>query len=447
MDESVTAERIEAGSANPELDRAVIDRRAYVAACFDALRQMSADGRGVTRPSYCDGEHKAHAHLAELATQLGLTVTTDPAGNLLMSLPGRNPDLPQWITGSHLDSVREGGNFDGAAGVVAGLTALAALKDTGHVPDRTLTAAAWRAEEAGMWFSGRHGGHLGSRSVLGLLDPAEMETALHADTGLPLGEMMRRAGFDPDAVLSNAPILPKDAVAGYTELHIEQGPVLEGEGYPVGIVTGIRGNYRVRNGRIQGIYSHSGGVPRSYRADAVFALADLIMAMDAEWTRREIRGEDLVITFGQAHTDTAVHALVKVPGEAFFTADIRSQDRRVLEEMAAFLKAEAQRIEADRRVAFTIDPIDKVSPAVMDAGHRADLRALAGALDIAALDIPSGGGHDAADFHDAGIPASMIFIRNDKGSHNPDEAMTIADFMDGTRLLAQFLATRGRADA
>lgn len=423
-------------------DRAVVERTSYASALFDALREMSVDGPGVTRPSYCDGEQRAHDHLAGLARGLDLTVEADAAGNLLMRWPGRNRSLPEWITGSHLDSVHQGGNFDGAAGVVAGITAVAALKDAGFVPERTLTVAAWRAEECSTWFVGRHGGHLGSRAALGLLDPSELETATHITTGLSLGEMIERAGFDPARLTDPDPLLPAAAVAGYTELHIEQGPVLDMREIPVGIVSAIRGCYRARNARVEGEYSHSGAVPREYRSDAAFALAELVMSLDREWTRREDADEDLVVTFGKMTTNPDLHAIVKVPGEVDFALDIRSESLQVLDEVEATLRDEAERIGLERRVRFLLDPIDRVRPAVMDCGLREDLRAAAEELAISALDMPSGGGHDAADFWEVGIPSSMLFVRNANGSHNPHEAMEIDDFMQATRVLARFLARR-----
>lgn len=408
---------------SPALDAAVIARQSFAASVFEALRADSADGPGVTRTSYMAGEQRAHDRIAELARSLGLAVSVDAAGNLAARFAGRRPDLPAWITGSHLDSVPIGGNFDGAAGIIAGLVAIAAMIDAGVQPERDIVLMAFRAEESSAWFVGRHGGHLGSRAALGLLWQGELDSAIHVATGRSLRAMMSEAGFDPARIEAGPPILNP---AGYLELHIEQGPILENRAVPVGIVTGIRGAYRVRNGRALGAYSHSGAVPHEYRQDAVFAMADLVMALDGEWARRRAAGEDLVVTVGKFATEADRHSLTKVPGQVDFALDIRSQSRETLDGMEAFLRNKARMIEAERGVALTLDPFDRASPSLMAPELVAALQAGADGLAIPCLTMASGGGHDAQDFADAGIPAAMIFVRNDKGSHNPDEAMAIS---------------------
>lgn len=432
---------------NPSLDAAVVARRSYAATIFDELRRLTADGPGVTRTSYMAGEQIAHDLAARLARELGLGVTIDAAGNLYARLSGGDPSCPAWFSGSHLDSVPCGGNFDGAAGFIAALTAVAAMIDIGLRPACDIVVAGFRAEESSSWFVGRHGGHLGSRSALGLLWPGEMESAIHVATQKSLGEMMALAGFDPERIVAGPPVLSRQSVAGFVELHIEQGPILENRRIPVGIVSGIRGAYRVRNGRVTGEWSHSGAVPHEYRRDVVFALAELTMALDREWARRRERGEDLVVTMGKVATDPQIHSITRVPGDVAFALDIRSRDKAVLDGMEAFLRDEAGRIAGARGVSFALDPFDRQVPSPMDAGLVAALAATASGLSIPALPIASGGGHDAQDFAEAGIPAVMIFVRNDKGSHNPDEAMEIDDFLQGARLLANLLANVSDAQA
>lgn len=424
---------------SPALDAAVVARETFAASVFESLRADSVDGPGVTRTSYMAGEQRAHDAVAELASGLGLAVSVDAAGNLAARFAGRRPELPAWITGSHLDSVHVGGNFDGAAGVVAGLTAIAAMIDAGLRPQRDIVLMAFRAEESSTWFVGRHGGHLGSRAALGSLWEGELDSAIHVATGRPLRAMMTEAGFDPGRIETGPSILNPADYAGYIEMHIEQGPILENRAIPVGIVTGIRGAYRVRNGRALGAYSHSGAVPHEYRQDAVFAMADLVMALDGEWARRRAAGEDLVVTVGKFATEAERHSLTKVPGQVDFAIDIRSQGRETLDGMETFLRDKARMIEAQRGVALTLEPFDRSSPSPMAPYLVAALQEGAEGLGIPYLTMASGGGHDAQDFADAGIPAAMIFVRNDKGSHNPDEAMEIADFMQATRVLANVL--------
>ena len=407
---------------------------------FGELRERTRDGRGVSREPYTAAEQVAHDLLAEAARTLDLEITVDPYGNLYMTLPGRDRGAARWIAGSHLDSVPCGGNYDGAAGVVAGIAAVAAFRKLGFVPARDISVMGIRAEEVSSWFGGNHNGHFGARSALGRLPRDELLSAVNTSSGATLAEQMKRAGFEPDAVGSGAPYLQAPALHGYLELHIEQGPVLEQRGLPVGIVTAIRGAARARNARCLGEYTHSGAVPHEFRADAVLATAELLHELDAAWARVRAGGGDLVFTVGKLYTDARLHSLTKVPGETQFTIDFRSQDEALLRRVGALAHRLAGEIGARRRVRFQLGEFDVHQPALMDAAYRETLNAGCGELGIPAMDIPSGAGHDAQDFALAGVRAAMIFVRNSHGSHNPDEAMDMRDFMLGTQLLAWKLA-------
>lgn len=436
--------QVEQGAAAvlADIDAAVRGKSALAAELFDALRACSQDQRGVTRASYMEGEQAAHDLMAGQARSLGMEVTVDAAGNLIMRMPGTDPSLPAWITGSHLDSVHEGGNFDGAAGVVAGMVVCAAMRDAGYVPVRDLVVMGFRAEECSTWFVGKHGGHLGSRAALGLLGPSELDSATHIRTGRTFAQMVDDAGFNSARLRDPVPILPAASIAGYVELHIEQGPVLEHRALPAGIVTSIRGCHRARNAFATGEYSHSGGVPHELRRDAVMAVAELVTTMDQEWTRRRAQGDDMVLTFGKFATEAALHSIVKVPGRVDFAVDIRSQDESTLCEVEELMLRLAGEIGARRRVHIDLGAIDRVRPARMDAALQGELARDAARLQIPVMSIASGGGHDAADFHDVGVPVAMIFVRNDHGSHNAEESMEIPDFMEATRLLACLLARK-----
>ncbi|HWT08018.1 MAG TPA: M20/M25/M40 family metallo-hydrolase, partial [Roseomonas sp.] len=228
---------------------------------FDGLRAGSADGEGVTREAYGPGERMAHALVRAAADRIGLETTVDVAGNMYMTLPGTDRAAKRIIIGSHLDSVRQGGNYDGAAGVLAGMAAVAGMKRAGFVPGRDITVMAIRAEEAGAWFPVSYPG---SRMALGLLKPDGLAIA-RQDSGRTLADHMKEEGFDPDAVARGEHAIGPHNVAGYLELHIEQGPVLDTDQVPIGIVTGIPGSRRLRQGRVVGEYNHSGGTPRKFR--------------------------------------------------------------------------------------------------------------------------------------------------------------------------------------
>jgi N-carbamoyl-L-amino-acid hydrolase len=403
---------------------------------FADLRTHTGASEGVSRESYGEGEQYAHDLLKNLAESLQLEISIDFAGNLYMTLPGRERYQPAWITGSHLDSVPNGGNYDGAAGVIAGVTALCALRESGLLPSRDVTVMGIRAEEASSWYRGDHGGHLGSRAALGVLNTAELSAAINVRTDRTLADHMREAGFDPGAVTDRGSHLLKQKYKGYLELHIEQGPVLENRNIPVGIVTGIRGSARARDARCLGAYTHSGAVPHEYRSDAVLATAELCYRLDQRWQDIRTSDGDLVFTVGKLFTDPKAHSLTKVPGETNFTIDFRSQHLVTLKEMVTYADQVATEIAARRRVKFELGSFNVSEPALMDENIQRLLANGARELDVPHIQLPSGAGHDAQDFALAGFPAGMIFVRNSYGSHNPHEAMAMDDFALGTRLLA-----------
>ncbi len=410
---------------------------------FREIGEKTADTIGVSREPYGPGEQVAVEILTGTARRLELEVADDPFGNVYLTLPGRDRGAPAWLVGSHVDSVPSGGNYDGLAGVVAGVTALAALRRAGIAPACDITVMGIRAEELSSWYGGHHDGHIGSRAALGRLPVAELDSAVNSRSGRALREHMRDAGFDPAAVGRKPPHLAPDRFRGYLELHIEQGPVLENRGVPVGVVTAIRGAARARSCRCLGAYTHSGAVPHEYRSDAVMAAVELVRELDLEWERVRLSGDDLVFTVGKFFTDAKVHALTKVPGEVEFTLDFRSRDQAILEQMKVLAERFAMEIGQRRRVHFGLGQFSMHRPAQMDAEFRRRLLSGCRELGIPATEIPSGAGHDAQDFAHAGIPAAMIFVRNSHGSHNPDEAMDIADFALGARLLAWMLLHDG----
>lgn len=402
---------------------------------FDDLRARSFDGVGITREAYGPGERMAHALVREAAEALGLDCTADPVGNLHMVLSGSDPAAPRIVLGSHLDSVPQGGNFDGAVGVLAGLAAVAGLKAAGIVPRCDVAVMAIRAEEAGAWFPTSYPG---SRGALGRLPAGELAIR-NMVTGRTLAEHMVEEGFDPGFVARGERVLSAENVAAFVEVHIEQGPVLDAEAIPVGIVTGIPGSRRHRAGRVHGQWNHSGGTPRRYRADAAIALAEFAVALDDAWGRLEAEGHKMVCTFCTLAT-SAEAGFTKIAGEAGFMLDIRSVDPRSVDALFEDMHRLVPLIESRRGVRFDMGPETGSIAAPMDAGLRAGL--LAAAQDVPVLEMASGGGHDAAAFAAAGIPAAMLFVRNQNGSHNPAEAMRMEDFDAACRVLTRWLVER-----
>jgi beta-ureidopropionase / N-carbamoyl-L-amino-acid hydrolase len=400
------------------------------ATLFDTLDRTTRRGRGIDRDSYGDGEQIAHDLMRSTAESLGLEVAVDPIGNLLMTLPGRDRDAPRIIVGSHLDSSPQSGNYDGAAGVIAGLAVLSALKRAGEQLNCDVTVMAIRAEESS-WFNISY---LGSGGAFGLLDPSCLGVT-RSDNGRTLESMMLERGFDPEAIRERRAHLHPKQIRAYLELHIEQGPTLVEERLPAAAVTAIRGCKRFRNARCLGQYAHSGAVNRPHRHDAVAATVALLHHLETVWLQHEKSGGDLVITFGELYTDAAYHAPSKVAGETRFVIDIRSVSESLMAEVAGEARRAATRIGADYRVNFDLgDTVD--SPAVvMDERLRAGFLAQ---LDQP-FEMPSGAGHDAATFAKMGVPTGMMFIRNEHGSHNPDEAMSLDDFEVAAHALLKLL--------
>ena len=409
-------------------------------ALFDALEHQTHDGIGITRASYGPGEQAARDIMAGAAVDLDMAVEDDAAGNVYMTLAGADRDAAPVVIGSHLDSVAQGGNFDGAAGVVSGLVACAGLRAAGITPPRDIRVMGIRAEESA-WFGVSY---IGSRSALGTLPETALDIARRADTGRTLADHMAEAGCDPQALRDGAVFLPASAVHAYLEVHIEQGPVLEEAGLPVGVVTGIRGNRRLPNARCIGEYSHCGGVPRSHRRDAVIATAEFVGALDTIWSECEAAGRDFAFTIGKFFTDAEWHAMTKIAGAVEFSLDMRSLDGDFIESMTERVRDIAAGIAERRGVTFELGAFTRAAPGPMDSAIMAGMQEGALALAIPSMVIASGASHDAAAFAAAGVPTQMLFIRNANGSHNPDEAMAIDDFMAATRLLAWWLANRAQ---
>jgi N-carbamoyl-L-amino-acid hydrolase len=414
--------------------------REQAAELFEAVRKLSAARVGVTRPSFSDAETAAMGVIADAAARAGLETRHDAAANLVIEMPGQPADRAAYWMGSHLDSVPEGGNYDGLAGVVAGLLCLAKAKRLGIALRRPLAVLGLRGEESA-WFGKPY---LGSYALFGKLSPHDLERK-HRDTGRPLAQYMEKAGADVQRIAAGEVLVEPQSIAAWLELHIEQGPIMVARAAPVGVVTGIRGNLRHLSAACRGAAGHSGAVPRWLRKDPVFALAELLMRLDENWQALNSRGVDLVVTSGIVGTDPRQHSISRIPGEVAFSLEIRSQSLETLEAFYQLVLVESAGIEKARGVKFDFGERILSEPGLIDREWAARLRRICAALQYSYIDIPSGAGHDAATFANHGIPAGMIFIRNDNGSHNPDEKMDLDDFMMGTEVLYQAVTSEPEA--
>lgn len=413
---------------------AVATQRDLAAALFDQLRRDGLDEPGVSRDPYGPGEQRAHDTMAAAAERLGLVLERDAAANLYMTRPGRDRSAPRVVIGSHLDSVPHGGNFDGAAGVVAGLVALAGLAGLGLEPACDVTVMGIRAEES-IWFQVSY---IGSRGALGTLPDGALDVR-RIDTGRTLAEHIADCGGDPAALHAGERFFDPARLRAYIELHIEQAPSLVAAGRPVAICTGIPGNFRYPDAVIEGSADHV-GLPRRFRRDAAVAGAEFAMGLDRIWEEHEAHGVPMAATIGRFHTDPKAHGMTIVPGTFNFSLDVRAYDEAVLAALDRQVDALIAGVEQRRGVRFHRGAKARAAVGPVDPVIRASLLAGAAALGLPVLELGSPASHDAAAFAAVGVPMGMIFVRNANGSHNPHEAMTLDDFLAGTAVLTHWLA-------
>ena len=408
----------------------VFDMRLDSEQLFADFAATSTGSVGITREAFGEGEQRALELCRAYAEKHGLEVALDAAANLVVTLRGKDRTKPCLCCGSHLDSVPQGGNFDGAAGIIAGLLSLARMRDEGFTPVQDIKVFAFRCEESA-WFGKPY---IGSSALLGKLTDLDLD-ADHRSGDEKLIDAMKRCGADVERIQRGEALIDPNSLGAYIELHIEQGPVMIARNLPTAIVTGIRGAIRHREVVCQGKAGHSGTVPRWLRQDAFFATAELINTLDEHWRVLLERGLDLVITSGIVGTNAKVHAMTRIPDEISFSFEIRSQSVDALEAFYHLMQTECANIQKSRRVHFNFDRKLYTAPAKISDAWVNRLQEKSEMLHFPSETIPSGAGHDAAVFANSGIPAAMIFVRNDKGSHNPEESMDLDDFIKGTELL------------
>ncbi|WP_375739444.1 hydantoinase/carbamoylase family amidase [Pseudomonas boanensis] len=399
---------------------------------FADLAELTRDPEvGITRESYGDGESLAIRYLTQFAQEAGLKVSTDRAGNIVFQ---RKTDLggPSLWCGSHLDSVPQGGNYDGLAGVVAGLLCLKQLDEEQATTPLAFRVLGLRGEESA-WFGKSY---MGSRALMGGLSPADL-TLTNRFNKRTLAERMKAVGADVEAISRQQWLIDRSELAGYVEVHIEQAESLERQGQALGVVPGIRGNLRHNQVICIGEDGHSGAVSRQDRHDSVFAVSELIARIDKRWGEWVASGRDLVVTVGTIGTNTAHHAVSRIPGEVSFSLELRSLHQATLTEFYELIQQERRLIEEARKVSFEFDQRIDTQPASMHGPWVDHLQAITREQGLQGVLTPSGAGHDAAVFANADIPSAMLFIRNQHGSHNPHEAMRIDDFVQATSVLYQ----------
>jgi beta-ureidopropionase / N-carbamoyl-L-amino-acid hydrolase len=372
-------------------------------------------GDGVTRLAWSAADLAGRALVREWLGEAGVTPTTDAAGNLIAEWAGTEPGLAPLVTGSHLDTVGDGGALDGAYGAVAGFEIVAALASAGERLRHPIRAVAWANEEGVVAPP-----FTGSRVAAA----ATVDTSATGPDGSTLAERLRATGGDPDGLATAA----WPAMAAYLELHIEQGPVLDATGTTIGVVTGITG---IRQGTITvtGTANHAGTTPMHQRGDALVAAAPLVSFVQ----RLATDGPADVATVGSL-TIRPGNANV-VPGQVTLSYDIRSLEDERNDQAVALLRAELSGIAAATGTEIALSPTSFSAAVPTHPLLRDVVAAAATGLGLATTELASGAGHDAGHIAALG-PMGMIFVPSIGGlSHNPAEATSAADLVAGAETL------------
>jgi N-carbamoyl-L-amino-acid hydrolase len=396
-----------------------------------ALAEIGATpGGGVNRQALSEGEIAAWHRMIGWAQEAGLAAATDAAGNLFLTLAGRNRAVPPLLVGSHLDSQPTGGKFDGALGVLAALEAVVSLAEWGETPARDLIVVAWTNEEGSRFAPGMMGSeaHVGARGI-------EAIRAVRDANGTSVGEALDRL----HAAFHSLPRKPLGfAAAAYLELHIEQGPILEATGHVIGVATGIQGKKTFQI-VVEGAEGHAGTLPQHERRDALAAFARIATALHAE-----IGAIDAKIKFTIGRVTVEPNAPSVVPSRATFSIDLRHPDNVVLDAAGARVAALCH-LHAPP-CAVTITPLVDAPSNDFDPRLRERIARAAHDQGLPAMAILSAAGHDAR--HLAKVcPAAMIFIPcRDGASHVEHEWAEPDHVAAGASVLAQVLRDLAFAD-
>ncbi|WP_291749579.1 Zn-dependent hydrolase [Bauldia sp.] len=374
---------------------------------------------GINRPGFSDADMAARAFMADRMKALGLLVSMDAVGNL--SGLWKTGEGPAVMVGSHLDTVPMGGFYDGALGVAAAMECVRALMDAGVTPPCPIEVIATAEEE------GRFGGMLGSQALAGAVDPAWLETAVDED-GTRLVDAMTAHGLVPGAY-ETARRNP-DSVKAFLELHIEQGPVLEAEGIPIGIVEGISGVFKW-SVRLTGVANHAGTTPMDLRKDAFVGLVDFarqIPAIIAGAGTDQSRVTIGAVELKPNHPHT-------IPGEAVFTLIGRDISPDVMRALADASRRTLEAVAARFGLGLAIDEQSWLDPKPCDREVIAAFARQAERLGLAYKVMPSGAGHDTQFMADL-TRAGLIFVPSIGGiSHAPEEETAWSDIEAGVNLL------------
>ena len=392
----------------------------------DILGSYSEEPDCLTRPFASQAMRQVNEAVASWMHAAGMTVQQDKVGNLIGRYEASQAGAKTLLLGSHLDTVRDAGKYDGPLGVMIAIACVERLYARQERLPFAIEVLGF-ADEEGLRY---HSAYIGSRAVAGTFDPE----ALHLTDaeGITMAEAIRAFGGDPDPFALQTARWQRDELLAYCEVHIEQGPVLEARNLPVAVVSAIAGQNRITV-RFTGEAGHAGTVPMSLRHDALCAGAEFVLAV--ETVARSLPG--LVATVGQVSVHPGASNVI--PGQVTLSLDVRHQDDTVREQANRQLEERAREIGTTRHVSANWQMLQG-HRAVPCAPHLAELLSQAiEEIGYPTLSLASGAGHDAATVSELSDIA-MLFVRCRGGiSHNPAESATVEDVEVAIKVLERFL--------
>ena len=400
----------------PRADPARLERRIHELGRFGA----NPEG-GVSRVAFSAADIAGREYVKSLMRGAGLDVRVDAAGNVIGRRAGTDPALPVIMTGSHIDSVPKGGNYDGDVGVLGAIEVAELLRANGIATRHPFEFVVFTDEE---------GGTVGSQAMAGRLRASAFVVVSHS--GLTIGNGIRAVGGDPERIL-DAQRKP-GSVAAFVELHIEQGAILDESGIDIGVVEGIVG-IRWWDVSVEGIANHAGTTPMNRRRDALVSAAELTLA--ANRIASTTPGTQ-VATVGKINAEPGAPNVI--PGRVTLTLEIRDLHADKMQSLFAAVEAEAKRIADARGTPIRFDEVDlSLTPAPTDERLRKLVESAAASLGLSHRRMPSGAGHDAQDMAHV-APMGMIFVPSLGGiSHAPREFTAPADLANGADVLLRTL--------
>lgn len=393
------------------------------------LAQFDRIGRtagGINRVAYSEADLAGRAFTRELFAQSGLQMRLDTAGNMLARVPGTDPQRAPILIGSHVDSVTDGGNYDGPVGSFAAIEVARSLAEQKIRLRHPLEVVVWQNEE---------GGTIGSKIAVGLMTPADLDKV--ARSGKTVREGIGIIGGDVARL--NEAVRRKGDIAGYIELHIEQGGLLEQANRKIGVVEGIVG-LRWFEITITGFANHAGATPMDQRQDAMLAAAKFTVAVNE--TIRSESGRQ-VATVGRLNVTPNTTNVI--PGQVVLTVDLRDLDQAKIDRFTARFEQLGREIGEATRTTFTFNQLVNSAPALSDTRIMDVVTSSATALGLSHQRMPSGAGHDAQEVaHIA--PMGMIFVPSVGGiSHSPKEFSRAEDITNGANVLMNAVVGLDRA--